>query len=219
MQRMDNDVRRLVVAHLDDHIGEVRLTESNAIAFEGHIHLNLIRGHRHNLDDFSGLISDVLFDQCGRDCVGLIGVTRPVNLSSSLLAIALKLLEIVIKMFEGMRLDIARGLPQLPPIWHLLDTERALGADGVRRVAHIAPKLIVPKRISERKGKGWSSVGVANSHAHPSTSTCEMISARYMVRTEEPLTMQTSVYLHQARIVECRNNLGSRLQDFFILLG
>ena len=52
VERGDDDVRGLVVAHLHDHVGEIGLDGDDAGGFERDVHLDFVGGHGLDLDDF-----------------------------------------------------------------------------------------------------------------------------------------------------------------------
>ena len=56
MQRRHDNVRRLVLAKLQNDLRQVGLERFDARRFDGRIQLNLRRGHRLDLDDFAGLL-------------------------------------------------------------------------------------------------------------------------------------------------------------------
>ncbi len=76
MDRRDEDVRRQVVPELDDHLGEVRLPDVDALEPEGLVELDLLGRHRLDLDHLGGAGGP---GDARDDRVRLGGVARPVD--------------------------------------------------------------------------------------------------------------------------------------------
>jgi hypothetical protein len=76
VDRRHQDVGRLVVGELDDQLGEIGLGGDDAGPFQGRVELDLLGGHRFDLDDLAGVR---LTGQADDDVAGLGGVPGPVH--------------------------------------------------------------------------------------------------------------------------------------------
>lgn len=170
VQRGNNDVRWLVVAHLHNHVREIGLPRRDVVLFQRGVHADLITGHRLDLDDLGMGVRLLLrrsIDQFDGDGVRFIGIASPMHLPASSDAVALKHLEVVRQMQQGMRLDGVARRAQVLPVRHLFHAQRALVADDIRCVAHVAARLVVLQNVMRQDGEGslLSRVSYANAHA------------------------------------------------------
>ena len=99
----------------------------------------------------SSVVSDLILttsvrlmalDDLDDDPVGLGRVARPVDLPARPLHGLLELDQIAVQVPQRLLLDRPPGLAQFLPVRHLGDHGGALGADGLRGLADVAPKLV-----------------------------------------------------------------------------
>ena len=112
----DEDVRRQVVAELDDHLGEVGLPDVDTFLAERLVELHLLRRHRLDLDD---LRRAVLLDDRGDDRVRLGCVARPMNRAAGCRHAFLESVKEGGQVAHDLVLDGGPGEPQLLPVLDL----------------------------------------------------------------------------------------------------
>ena len=97
MQRGHHDVRRFVVAQLNDEIRQIGLVRRDAGGFERRVELRLIGGHGLDLDDFRLLVA--LYD-ADDDSIGFIRVAGPMNFAAGRRAGLFELLEVRVQIAQ-----------------------------------------------------------------------------------------------------------------------
>jgi L-lactate dehydrogenase complex protein LldF len=87
---------------------------------------------------------------------------------------------------ERMLLDLAACIAKLLPVRHLFHAQRAFVADDIRRVMHVAAKLVILEcgLGGDREVRCFR--GLADDNAHTAPPVSASISARCIVRTCEP---------------------------------
>ena len=111
VQRRHHDVRRAIVAELDDEIGEVGLVGRDPGRLERDVQPRLVGRHRLDLDDLRSpraLIRSTMMRLASSASRG------PVHVPAGARAVLLELLQIGVEMAEDVRLDLPSGFAQLP---------------------------------------------------------------------------------------------------------
>ena len=224
VDRRDQDVRRQVAPELDDELREVRLPGGDALARERLVELDLLGGHRLDLDDLVG--AGVAHDP-GHDRVRLGRVARPVDRAAGGGHVARQPVEQLGQVGDDLVLDRRAGQAQGLPVRALGDRAGPLGADRPRRRRQVRPELVVGERgaggLRERRrpgeGRGGghgARVGRGSRHAGASDAR---ISARCMTRIGEPGARQHAAEVHQARRVGRGEHAGAGRLDGRDLVG
>ena len=144
MDRGNQDVRRFVMAELDDQFREIGLVGGDSVGFEMLVETDLLRGHRLDLDD---LVGAGRFDKFGHNGVGLVGICRPMHLPTARDDCSFELFEQFRQPRHDVGLDRRTRITQVFPIGKLSSHVDALGTDGVRRLADIASQLRVGQLV------------------------------------------------------------------------
>jgi hypothetical protein len=155
VDRRHQDVRRLVVVELDDQLGEVGLDRRDAGLFERLVELDLLGGHRLDLDH---LVGAGRADQAGDGVAGLAGVAGPVHGRAGRRGRRLELEQQLRQLGHDRRLDGAAGEPELLPVRQLADDPGPLVADRVGGLAQVGPQLRVAQLVV---GRGRERPGAA----------------------------------------------------------
>ena len=197
VDRGDEDVGLLVVAQLDDQLGEVGLDRLDAAQLERLVEPDLVRDERLDLDH---LVGAVLARDAGDDRVRLGAVARPVHDAARARHARLEPLELLGERRHRVRLDRRAGVAQRLPVVELGDGVRALDPDRRRRLAEVAAQL----RVGERGARRLREAG-----AH---SCAARISAKCITRTPARWRASAAADVHQAGRVDRRADLGARVE-------
>ena len=160
MDRRDQDVRREIVAELDDHLGEIGLPDGDPLLAEGFVELDLLGRHRLDLDDLRRTMSP----RDGRDDrVRFGGVTGPVDRAAGRRHVGLELFEQRGQVAQDLVLDRLAGQAERLPVGAFGDDRGPFRPDRGGRTTEVRSELFVrqgrPRGLRKRRGPGEAGLG------------------------------------------------------------
>lgn len=129
VNRRNQDVRRRVVAQLDDQVRQVGLPRVDPAGLEGFVEPRLLRRPRLGLDHLGSAVPG---DEVADGPVALLAVAGPVHDAARARHRRLELEQVVIEVAQGPFFDRTAGLAQLLPVGQLGDD----GAGMIDRITH-----------------------------------------------------------------------------------
>ena len=171
MQRRNHNMRRPVLAELNNQLRQVRLNRMNPRRFQRGVQLNLLSRHRFDLDDLSRALraGPARLRQLNNNPPRLFRIASPMHHPARTRAVRLKLLQIEIQVLHRVLTNLLPRLAQILPVRHLRDHTRPLGLNHIRRMTNIFPQLHIPQRRLRRHRKGRRRPRIQSSPTHRST--------------------------------------------------
>ncbi len=135
MQCRYDNVRRLIIAELQNQFRQIGFVSSDVVARQKVVQADLGRGHRLDLDDLARL---VLAQNSENDAVRLRRIRSPVHRAARRLESLFELEQIVVKVRQSVAPDRRAGIAQCLPVRLLFNQRRTFALDRVRGPRHIA---------------------------------------------------------------------------------
>ena len=113
-----HQMRRLIVADLNDEFAKIGFDDVQSGLFEHVGEVDLLADHRLAFDDAGGFL---LAGDVENDLPGIFGGGGEMNVAAIFLDVGLELIEVVIEVVEGMALDLAGKRSELVRIGKISD--------------------------------------------------------------------------------------------------
>src|SRR5215208_3553930 len=154
VDRGNQDMRARLPGELDDELREIRLESPDTLPLQVLVELCLVGSNGLDLDDL--FCARLSYDP-GDYAVGLLGITRPVDLASCARHGLFELQQVLVEVAQDALLEGASCLPEPFPVRHLFDGDGAFAADSLGGLAEVTSELRVGeallRRLLERRSR------------------------------------------------------------------